>query len=64
MSELFAVVWYDMVPLSLLCANAEDAIQKARGMHAKALLAGTTLHNLRAVRLAPDNCLVTLLALT
>lgn len=60
MPDILAVIWHDMVPLSLHCASADEAINKAREMHARALAAGVTLHRLRAVRLTTDDALVIL----
>ena len=36
--EIFAVIWHDFIPLSLPCASAQEAVEKARGMVAR----GTT----------------------
>lgn len=33
--EIFAVIWNDFIPLSLHCASAQEAIDKARGMVAR-----------------------------
>lgn len=58
---IYAIIWQDMklggMPLSLHCANGEEAIAKAQGMHAKA---GDTLAGLRAVSLDPMDTLTTL----
>jgi hypothetical protein len=51
--EIFAVIWCDFVPLSLPFPNGPAAVECAQQMHARATLAGITLHELRAVRLPP-----------
>jgi hypothetical protein len=51
MREIFAVIWYDFCPLSLHCESAQDAIDKAKAMVAKARANGTKLHDVRAVHL-------------
>ena len=60
-SELYAVIWSDFgVPLNLLFETAEQAINKARDMHAKAFGAHIRLGHLRAVHLTGDDKLITL----
>lgn len=51
--EIFAVIWCDFVPLSLTFPDGPTAVDRAKQMHARATLAGVTLHQLRAVRLPP-----------
>ena len=58
--ELFAVIWCDFVPLSLPCASANEAIEKAQAMLTKAQSNNVTLRHLRAVRVTPSDSLVTL----
>lgn len=53
--ELFGVIWMDLVPLALDCADAASAVAKAKAMHARALDAGITLRGLSAVHVPPNS---------
>lgn len=59
-TDIYAVVWNDFIPLSLLADSEADAISKAQAMHAKATLSGVTLGYLKAVRVTPEDKLITL----
>ena len=49
--EIFAVIWFDFIPLSLRYASEGEAISAAKAMDAKSRLNGIALGDLRAVRL-------------
>lgn len=55
--EIFAVIWNDFIPLSLHCANAQQAIEKAIDMRSRATAAGMNVEamDIRTVRLAADS---------
>ena len=59
-TDIFAVIWQDMIPLSLHCESAANAIDKAQAMRAKAETNGISLHDLRAIHLTKDDKLITL----
>lgn len=48
---IHAVIWRDMVPLSLICDSADSAITKAKAMSQKARENGVVIHDIRAVSL-------------
>ena len=48
-TDIFAVVWCDFIPLSLPCRTAEEAVAKARAMEATAPEKAKQM-NVRAVR--------------
>lgn len=52
--DIYAVIWCDFIPLHLPQPDADAAVNYAREMHARATIAGITLHDLRAVKLPAD----------
>lgn len=49
--EIFAVTWLDFIPLSLHCADAAQAVEKARDIAARAAASKSTIRQIRAVHL-------------